>query len=61
MLTLCDEADSICLVRECRELVEHFGTHITNDILNKSACSFKEMKKAVMDADKKTRMERCKA
>ena len=60
MLALCDDADSICLVRECRELEERFGTHFTNDILNKSACSFKQMKKAVMDADKKTRMERCK-
>ena len=47
-------------MRECRELEERFGTHFTNDILNKSACSFKEMKKAVMDADKKTRMERYK-
>ena len=54
---MCDDADSICLVRECRELEEHFGTHFT---LNKIACSFKEMKKAVMDADKKTRRERCK-
>ena len=60
MLALCDDADSICLVRECRELEERFGTHFTNVILNKSACSFKEMKKAVMDADKKTRMERYK-
>ena len=60
MLALCDDADSIPLVRECRELEERFGTHFTNVILNKSACSFKEMKKAVMDADKKTRRERCK-
>ena len=27
MLALCDEADSICLVRECRELVERFGSY----------------------------------
>ena len=30
MLALCNEADSICLVRKCRELEEPFGTHFTN-------------------------------
>ena len=44
MLALSDDVDSVCLVRECRELEEWFGTSYTEDILNMSPCSVKEMK-----------------
>ena len=33
VLVLCNEVDSICLVRECRRLEESFGTCFTEAIL----------------------------
>ena len=33
MLALCDEVESICLVRECREMEECFRTHFTKDMM----------------------------
>ena len=60
LLALCDEIESTCLVRECRDMEEWFGTHFTNDIIKrKITCSFKEMKKAIIVADKKMRVEKC--
>ena len=35
MLALSDDIDSVCLVRECRELEDKFGTHFTTVLLNK--------------------------
>ena len=29
LLAMCDDVESICLVRECRELEKHFGTKFT--------------------------------
>ena len=59
VLALCNEVDSICLVRECRELEECFGTHFTEAITSKNACSLKEMKKAVMGVDNIKMLEKC--
>ena len=59
VLSLCDDVESICLVRECRELEECFGTEFTSDIINREVCSLKEMKKIIMEANRKIRMERC--
>ena len=44
MLSLCDDFDSSCLVRECRELEEVYGTGFTDDIIDKKVCSLKEVK-----------------
>ena len=58
-LALCDDKESICLVRECREMEEFFGTNFMSDIINRDVCSLKEMKKAIIEVNRKTRMERC--
>ena len=60
LLALCDEIESICLVSECRDMEEWFSIHFTNDIIKrKTTCSFEEMKKAIIVADKKMRVEKC--
>ena len=60
LLALCDDVESICLVRECREMEEHFGTHFTSDIIKKeTTCSLKEMKKIIIEADKKMTIKKC--
>ena len=38
VLALCDDVDSLCLVRECRELDEWFGSSYTDVILSKQDC-----------------------
>ena len=54
LLAMCDDVESICLVRECREMEEHFGTHFTSDIIKKEiTCKLKEMKRTIIKADKK--------
>ena len=58
LLSMSHDMDSICLVRECREL-EGFATHFTEDIISSIACSYKEMKKDIMSIDKRNRLERC--
>ena len=50
MLALCDDADSLCLVEECKELEEWFGSTFTDIILSRSLDSIREMKK---ELDKK--------
>ena len=59
MLALCDDADSLCLVKECKELEEWFGSTFTDIILNKSLDSIREMKKEILQLDKKKRADRC--
>ena len=54
LFALCGE-----VVRECREIEDHFGTHFTNVIMNGETFSSKEMKKTLVDRDKKIRMKRC--
>ena len=53
LLAMCDDAESICLMRECREMEECFGTHFTSDNIKKEiTCSLKKMKKIITEADK---------
>ena len=60
LLALCDDVESICLVRECRKMEEHFGTHFTSDIIKKETTwSLKEMKKIIIEADKKMTIKKC--
>ena len=33
MKSMMDDSDSLCLVKECKELEEGFGNHFTNVIL----------------------------
>ena len=59
VLALCNEVDSICLVRECRELEESFGTRFTEAITSKNLCCLRQMKKVIMDVDRRRMLERC--
>ena len=56
LLAMCDDVESICLVRECREMEEHFGTHFTSDIKKEPTCNLKEIK-IIIEADKKMTMK----
>ena len=60
VLALCDDFDPSCLVRECRELEEEFGIGFTDDIINRSTRSLKEVKKMLHGEDKKRLLERCR-
>ena len=59
VLALCNEVDSICLVRECRELEESFGTRFTEAITCTNLCCLREMKNAIMEVDRRRLLERC--
>ena len=51
----------MCLVKECRELEERFGTHFTERILSGNAdqISMQEVKKVIGQLDRKKRIELC--
>ena len=52
MRSLLDDPNSLCLVGECRELEEHFGTNYTDAILEGGdEVSMHEVKKVVKQAD----------
>ena len=59
VLALCNEVDSICLVKECRELEENFGTQFTEAITSKNSGCLRQMKKVIMDVDRRRMLERC--
>ena len=41
---LCDDVESMCLVKECRELEESFGTQHVEAVIRGNAAAAKEMK-----------------
>ena len=57
VLSLSDDIDSLCLVRECRELEEEFGTDLTNGIINGNGYDRKEV---LHRKDRIRQLERCK-
>ena len=59
LLALSDDTASICLVRECRELEEVFGTHFTQEILSDNAPSLKEVKDAIHERDRTKPTAKC--
>ncbi len=64
LFALSDDVDSLCLVRECRELEEELGsgsTHFTEEILGKSELSFRNVKDAIHKSDQKQLTVRCSA
>ncbi len=61
MLALSDDTASLCLVRECRELEEVFGTHFTEDIISNSTPSLKEVKDAILECDRRELTAKCSA
>ena len=52
---LVDDVGSLCLVKECKELEERFGTHFTERILSGNAdqISMHEVKKVIGQLDRK--------
>ena len=59
VLALCNEVDSICLVRECRELEESFETRFIEAITSKNLCCLRQMKKVIMEVERRRMLERC--
>ena len=59
ILALSEDVDSICLVRECRDIEESFGTHFTNDILEGRDLSFKHLKETIYTQDRDQQLQRC--
>ena len=56
---LLNDVFSVCLVRECRELEEHFGTSMTNAMLCLSETSIRAVKIKLKKIDKEITLKRC--
>ena len=58
--SLIDDPESLCLVKECRDLENHFGTEYTAQILSDAdSCSVKEIQKVVCIIDREKSFSRC--
>ena len=57
--TLCDDFESVCLVRECRKLEESFGTRYVDLIIGGSAATAREMKEEIFQQDRQKLIDRC--
>ena len=49
-----------CMVRECRELEEEFGTGFTDDIISGKGCVRKEIKRVLHRKDRMRQLARCR-
>ena len=59
MRSLLDDPNSLCLVGECRELEEHFGTNYTDAILEGGdEVSMHEVKRVIKQADRVSKLEK---
>ena len=58
---LTDDVESICLVRECKELESYFGTGYTSSIMvDATTCpSHREIKKTIKSRDTALRLRKC--
>jgi hypothetical protein len=56
--SMVDDVDSLCLVRECRELEDVFRTNFTEEVLC-GEVNMKEVKKTIERLDRERRFERC--
>ena len=60
MRSLVDHPNSLCLVRECRELEECFGINYTDTILaGADGVGMREIKRVVRQADRVRQLEKC--
>ena len=59
LLGLCGEVDLLCRVRECRELLEGFGTCFTKEVTGRNECCLREMKKVIFGIDRRMLLENC--
>ena len=56
---LCDDVESMCLVRECRELEKCFGTQWVDAIIRGRAAAAREMKEMIYQQDRRIIVDRC--
>ena len=60
MKSLSDDPESLCLVKECRELESHFNTVFTTEILTDAdSTNPTNIKKSIKKIDKDLRLEVC--
>ena len=59
VFALSQDIDSLCLVKECRELEEGFGTHFTDDILARREVHLKDIKASIHDRDQQQSAAKC--
>ena len=60
MKSLSDDVDSLCLVKECRELESTYGTMFTNDLLTDANCVSKRIvKKSIREIDRNKLVQKC--
>ena len=59
VLALSQDINSLCLVKECRELEEGFGTHFTDEILARREVHPKDIRAAIHDRDLQQNAAKC--
>ena len=60
MCVMVDEVESLCLVKECRELEESYGTCFENEILEDAEqVSMREVRDTLRTMDREKMLERC--
>ena len=59
VLALSQDINSLCLVKECRELEEGFGTHFTDDILARREVHPKDIRATIHDRDLQQNTAKC--
>ena len=59
VFALSQDIDSLCLVKECRELEEGFGTHFTDNILARREVHLKDIKASIHDHDQQQSAAKC--
>ena len=56
---LLNDVSSTCVIRECRDLEEYFGTGVTDSILCQSETSIRGIKNRLRKIDKEITLKRC--
>ena len=56
---LCDDVESMCLVKECRGLEESFGTQHVEAVIRENAAAAKEMKETIYQQAGQKLVDRC--
>ena len=60
MKSLCDDMESLCLVKECRELEFTYGTRFTDDLLTDANCVSKRIiKRNIREMDRHILVQKC--
>ena len=58
--SLSDDMESLCLIKECRELESIFGTDFTTEILiDADSTNLRDIKRTILKIDKAQSLEKC--